>query len=37
MKIQWNSRDDGVVGYSMNREEMSSLRDVYELFDNDFK
>ena len=37
MKVQWNSSNDAIVGYSMTREDMSSLRDVYELLDDDFR
>ena len=37
MKIHWNSRDDTLIGYAMTRDEMSSLRDVYELLDDNFK
>ena len=37
MKIHWNSRDDTLVGYAMTHDEMSSLRDVYDLLDDNFK
>ena len=36
-KLQWNSQNDSLVGYALNREEMSSLRDIYELLDNNYK
>ena len=37
MKVQWNSSNDAIIGYSMTREDMSSLRDIYELLDDDFR
>ena len=37
MKLQWNSSNDNLVGYAMSREEMSSLSDVYEVLEDDFR
>lgn len=37
MNLQWNSRNDSLVGYSMTRDELSSLRDIYKLLDDNYK
>ena len=37
MQLQWNSSNDRLIGYAMTRDDMSSLRDVYELLGDNFK
>ena len=37
MNLQWNSRNDSLIGYTMTRDDLSSLRDVYELLDGNYK
>ena len=37
MRLQWNSKNDSLSGYSMTRDEMCSLRDVYQLLDTNYK
>ncbi len=29
MKLQWNSRDNSLVGYAMTKQEMASLSDIF--------
>ena len=37
MKLQWSSINDRLMGYAMNRDDMSSLCDVYEMLGDNFK
>ena len=34
-KLQWNSRDNSLVGYAMTGDEMASMNDVYQYLDKD--
>ena len=34
-KLQWNSRDNSLVGYAMTTEDMTSIADLYESIDQD--
>lgn len=36
MKLQWSSRNDRLMGYAMNRDDMRSLCDVYEMLGDNF-
>ena len=37
MNLQWNSRNDSLIGYTMTRDDLSSLCDVYQLLDGNYK
>ena len=37
MKLLWNSRDQKFAGHAMTHEEMSSLCDVYQSLQSDFR
>ncbi len=34
-KLQWNSRDNSLVGYAMSRDEMASMSDIFHWLDDD--
>ena len=34
-KLQWNSRDNSLVGYAMNEEDMASLTDIFQFIHKD--
>ena len=36
-KLQWNSRDNSLIGYAMTSDEMASMTDVYQSIDKDAK
>ena len=36
-KLQWNSRDNSLIGYAMTSDEMASMTDVYQFIDKDAK
>ena len=35
--LQWNSRDNSLIGYAMTSDEMASMTDVYQFIDKDAK